>query len=399
MAEPMIGERIRELRRGIFTQYDLAAAADVSVDVIRKLEQGRQHTASIATLARIARALGVDLAELLGPPSAAPVAGEPQARVVAIRDALTSVDGLLGEMDDVDSPDLTELARGVTYAFGLYWGGRYGPLAAMLPRLLTEAAAAVHAAASSEMGRAADLAAQVHRIAASALLHFGALDLGYIAARESLRLAALAADPLRVAAVHCSLGHVLMRQGRFLDAERVCVATAEQLEPTGQASPAQLSIYGGLLLRGATAAARQRRAGAAVDLLAEATTAAQRTGADRADYDVVFGPGHVVMGAVDCAVVTEEYSTAARVARTMPRDAALPLSTHSRHLADVAHAQLRLGRTKVAESVLLAMERAAPEWAMHQRLPGVLVGELMTRGRPSARLRELSHRLNVGSRS
>lgn len=38
--ELTIGERIRELRRGTFT-HNLAAAADVSVDVIRKLEQGR----------------------------------------------------------------------------------------------------------------------------------------------------------------------------------------------------------------------------------------------------------------------------------------------------------------------------------------------------------------------
>jgi hypothetical protein len=236
----------------------------------------------------------------------------------------------------------------------------------------------------------------VHRIAASALLHFGALDLGYIAAREALRLAALASDPLRVAAVHCSLGHVLMRQGRFLDAERVCVATAEQLELTGQASPAQLSIYGGLLLRGATAAARQRRVGAATDLLAEATTAAQLTGMDRNDYDVVFGPGHVVMGVVDCSVVAEDYVRAAKAARTMPRDSALPLSTRSRHLVDVAHARLRLGHDRAAESVLLTMEQAAPEWTTHQQLPRVLVGELLTRGRPSTRLRELARRLNVG---
>lgn len=394
MDEPTIGERLRELRQGVFTQHDLAAAADVSVHTIRQLEQGRRYTASIATLARLARVLGVDVGELLARPRSAPATGEPPPPVVAIRDALTSVDDLLGELDD-GAPDLTELARAVTYAFGLYWAGRYGPLAALLPRLLTEAAAAVHGAAASDTGRAADLTAQVHRIAASALLHFGASDLGYLAAREALRLAALAADPLRVAAVHCSLGHVLIRQGRFVDAERVCVAAAEHVEPTGQASPAQLSIFGGLVLRGATAAARQRRAGAATDLLTEATTAAQRIGVDRTDYDVVFGPGHVVMGAVDCSVVAEDYARAAEVARTMPRDSALPLSTRSRHLADVAHAELRLGHIKAAEAVLLTMERAAPEWTVHQQLPRVLVGELVTRGRPSARLRELAHRLNA----
>lgn len=162
----------------------------------------------------------------------------------------------------------------------------------------------------------------------------------------------------------------------------------------GRLAP-QLSIYGGLLLRGATAAARQRRVGAATDLLAEASTAARRTGADRTDFDVVFGPGHVVMGSVDCAVVSEDFVKAADVARTMPHDSALSLSTRSRHLADVAHAHLRLGRARAAESVLLAMEQAAPEWTVHQQLPRVLVGELMTLGRPSLRLRQLARRLNV----
>ncbi|MGH3833315.1 MAG: helix-turn-helix domain-containing protein [Pseudonocardiaceae bacterium] len=397
MPMPIIGERIRELRKPRFTQHDLAAAADVSVDVIRKLEQGRRHTASIGTLQRIAHALDVDVAELFGRSRATPATDTDvdQPLVNAIRDALTSVDDLLGELDDADAPDLTDLERAVSYAFGAYWAGRYGLLAAMLPRLLTDAAAAVHGAAASEASRAADLASQVHRITASTLLHLDAPDLGLIAAREAMRLAALTPDPLRAAAARNTLGHVLLRQGRFVDAERVLVATAEGMQPTGDASTAHLSVYGGVLLRGAAAASRQRRAGAATDLLAEATKTARRTGADRTCYDVVFGPSNVVMQSADCSVVTEDYVAAAKVARTMPRDAALPLSSRSRHLVDVAHAQLRLGHPRAAESALLTMERAAPEWTAHQRLPRVLVGELMTRGRPSTRLRELADRLNT----
>ncbi|MBV8542454.1 MAG: helix-turn-helix transcriptional regulator [Pseudonocardiales bacterium] len=395
MPKPIIGERIRELRKPRLTQHDLAAMADVSVDVIRKLEQGRRHTASIGTLQRIARALDVDVAELLGHPRAIPATDDDQSLVSAIRDALTSVDDLLGELDDVDAPGLSELSRAVSYAFGAYWAGRYGPLTAMLPRLLTDAVAAVHGAAASEAGRAADLASQVHRITASTLLHLGAPDLGFMAAREALRLAALTPDPLRAAAARNTLGHVLLRQGRFVDAERVLVATAEGMQPTGNATTAHLSVYGGVLLRGAAAAARQGRARAAADLISEATETARRTGADRTDYDVVFGPSNVVMQSTDCSVVIEDYVAAAEVAQTMPRDAALPLSTRSRHLVDVAHAQLRLGHARAAESTLLTMERAAPEWTAHQRLPRVLVGELMTRGRPSTRLRELAHRLNA----
>ncbi|MGH3718439.1 MAG: helix-turn-helix domain-containing protein [Pseudonocardiaceae bacterium] len=92
MTEPTIGERIRALRKPICTQHDLAAEADVSVDVIRKLEQGRRRTASIGTLHRIARALGVEIAELLGPSRPVSTTGEDQPGVGAIREALTSVD-------------------------------------------------------------------------------------------------------------------------------------------------------------------------------------------------------------------------------------------------------------------------------------------------------------------
>jgi transcriptional regulator with XRE-family HTH domain len=217
MAESTIGERIRALRTPTYTQDDLAAAAGVSVDVIRKLEQGRRHTASIGTLQRIARALDVTIVELLGPSRPASATSAAQAQVSTIRNALTSVDDLLGELDGADAPNLTELSRAVTYAWGLYWAGRYGPLAAMSPRLLTEVAAATHRAAGSEADRAVDLAAQVHAITAETLLRLDALDLGYLAAREAVRLVALAADPLRTAATRSTLGHVLMRQGRFVD--------------------------------------------------------------------------------------------------------------------------------------------------------------------------------------
>jgi hypothetical protein len=339
--------------------------------------------------------LDVDLAALLGPSRPALVTEAGQVRVSAIRDALTSVDHLLGELDGADAPDLTELNRAVTYAWGAYWAGRYGPLVAILPRLLAEAAAAMHEATGSDAGRAADLAAQVHQVTASILVRLDAADLGYFAAREAVRLADLASDPLQAAATRSTLGHVLIRQGWFVDAERVYVATAESLQPREEASIAHLSVYGGVLLGGATAAARQRRVGAATDLLAEATAVAQRTGMDRTDYEIVFGPSGVVMQSTDCSVVTQDYVAAAEMARRMPPDAVFPLASRSRHLLDVAHAQLRLGHDRIAESTLLTMERAAPEWTVHQQLPRVLVGELLTRGSPSPRLRALARRLNT----
>lgn len=117
--ELAIGERIKRLRnRALMTQDDLAAAAGVSTDVIRKLEQGRRHTASIRSLHRIAAALDVDLGELLGResmPDAAPDAG-----VVALRQAVADVTDLLGGADG-EPLSLRDAERSVTYLWGTYW--------------------------------------------------------------------------------------------------------------------------------------------------------------------------------------------------------------------------------------------------------------------------------------
>lgn len=72
-------------------------------------------------------------------------------------------------------------------------------------------------------------------------------------------------------------------------------------------SPPGLSVFGGVLLVGATSAARQGRKGAATELLAEAAETANRAGVDRTDYEVPFGPSNVVVQTADCSVVAEDF--------------------------------------------------------------------------------------------
>ena len=61
-----IGYQLRRLRRlrGL-TQEALADRANVSRDLVAKLEQGRRHTARIMSLASLARALDVELSALV----------------------------------------------------------------------------------------------------------------------------------------------------------------------------------------------------------------------------------------------------------------------------------------------------------------------------------------------
>jgi transcriptional regulator with XRE-family HTH domain len=387
-----VGRQIRRLRDDAdLTQAQLAAAAGVSLDLVRKLEQEVRYTASVASLHKIARALDVETGELLSKATPLPQPTE-RSGVVALRRVLTGVDDLLGAYGDTIDPITVEDARRtVTYAWGSYWAGRYEQLGETLPNALL----GVKAARRDEPGLT-DLAAQLYQVAGCTLVHLGHPDAANLALREGLQLAQVGSDPLQVAALRGSLAWLLLTQGRFLESHRLAVATAESIEPGKESETPRMSLWGSLVLSGATAAGRDGRGDVAGGLLAEATDIARHTG-HRNDYETVFGPDQVIMQTVDVQVVTEQYGAALRTARNMPRDTSLPLAARARHLSDRALAQTRLGRDGAAVDTLLAMAQLAPAWMKYQAEPRMIVQELRGRERRARdpRLRALADRLNV----
>jgi transcriptional regulator with XRE-family HTH domain len=114
-----IGERLRRLRanRGV-TQEELAALAGVSVDLIKKLEQGRRQSARLTSLARLTDALDVPLSQLTDKHPR--LGGDSDALVLGLRDALltpTLLPGFDADDDGVATP-LPQLAAAL---------GRAGP--------------------------------------------------------------------------------------------------------------------------------------------------------------------------------------------------------------------------------------------------------------------------------
>ena len=88
-----LGDRLRAQRGRLYTQQQLADRAEVSVGIVRNLEQGNRNRASLASLHALADALDVSLADLLGPatiPEQAPDEG-----ALALRQAVNSVHDLL----------------------------------------------------------------------------------------------------------------------------------------------------------------------------------------------------------------------------------------------------------------------------------------------------------------
>lgn len=382
---PSIGRQIFKLRDSAgLTQAALAAAAGVSLDLVRKLEQEQRHTASVATLHKLARALDVETAELLAKTSALPAPSE-SSGVVALRRVLTSVDDLLDEHAGlIDPAPAADTRAAVTFAWGCYWAGRYEQLGEALPNALL---------ASRAADTDPDLAAQLYQVTGCTLVHLGHPDAAHLALREGLRLAP---DPLRAAALRGSIAWLLLTQGRFEESHRLAVRTATSVEPGKDAELPKMSLHGSLLLSGATAAGRDGRGDVADGLLTEAADIARHTG-DRNDYEQAFSPDQVTMQTCDVQVVTEQYGPALKTARKLPRSTSLPLAARARHLSDRALAHVRLGHDGATLDTLLAMEGLAPVWIKYQTQPRLIVQELRTRERRlgDPRLRDLAKRLNV----
>jgi transcriptional regulator with XRE-family HTH domain len=390
---PTIGQRIAQLRNGWMTQQELATAAGVSVDLIRKLEQGNRHTLSIPSLQRIARALDVDAGELLSKTTPLPDAGE-HSGAVAIRRALTYVGDLIGHDPDVEPLTLDEGRRAISYGWGSYWAGRYDQLGQLLPGAIAQSRATLREAREAERGEAHDLAAQLHQLAACTLVHLGYPDVAHLALREALTLAAAGTDPHRTEALRCSLSWLLLTQGRFVESHRLATATAAGIGPKGDSPLPAWTLYGSLLLTGATAAGRAQDRPTAGVLLDEAREAAGRTG-NRNDYESAFGPDQVLMQTVDVDIVTENYESALTIGQRMPRDAALPVAARARHLSDIALAHTRLGHDGAALDTLDAMVGLAPSWSRFQAQPKQIYRELRERAANTPRLVTLAARLGV----
>jgi transcriptional regulator with XRE-family HTH domain len=395
MTDETIGDRIKRFRGRAFTQAQLAEASGVSKTVIFQLEQNRKTSASLPTLRAIAKSLDIDVAELVGKRAGIPT-GDTEAGVVAIRKALSSVDDLIGDIDEVEPLTLETAQREVTYAWGSYWSGRYKKLVSILPPGITRLRATTHSVSTDEAPRAHELYAWLLWTSACTLVHLGQPDPAWMAIRQALAAAQKGNDQFLEATLRGSVGWQLLVQGRYEESRRVVLKAAEDIEPHGDVSQQHLSVYGSLLLQGATAAGRGLQISEARALADEAGAVASRLPGDTNWYECNFGPSQVAMQRTDIEVSNERYPEALEVAKTMPkRGIGLTPVSRARHLLDQAAAAVRMGRTQMALDMLLTAEQVGgEEWARYQTLLKTVVAELLESDRQSS-LREFAQRLNV----
>jgi transcriptional regulator with XRE-family HTH domain len=394
MHDASISERVRNLRmrRGL-TQEELAERSGLSTQVIRKLEQG--GTCRMETYHQLARALGVQTVWFVSAAAPEPREAAVDDMVLAdMRSAINPPVGLAGKplygTADGDDPDLERLRQAVSSVAVKYHADAYDDLAAMMPSLVRSAHHHVDAYdGGADHREAVRLRADITGLTGRYLIQIRAHDLALIALHASLRDALQIEDiPLAAAAVS-SQAWAMLRQGRLGEVERLCVDSADEIEPKmSKATPDELSGWGYLLLRAAAAASRNNRASEAREYARAAAAAGTRLGRQHEDL-----AGHVAFGPVTPALIGPEIELldgrpdlALELARDIPRDGGVGnTSGWDRHHLDIARAKAQTGDPEKATEIMEGLRSQHPNWLRHQQY-----GRDVTREILSTRPRRLS---------
>lgn len=374
MTRPLGDNLATHRRRRGMSQRGLAEAAGVSVDLVRKLEQGQRKAARLDTVAALAHALDISPADLLGKPRGLAVGAE-DGEISAIR---RSILGLTVTLTEV--PTAEDLRTSVTDLWKLYWAGRYAELARELPARIGQARA--FTSTDGDTRQAYATLAELLQMTASLLAHLAHEDLAHLALAEADRAAGAAEDVLLRATMAATRSWVLSRQGLWSESEMVALAAADEVEPSmSRASVDQVAVWGELLRYGTTAVARSGRQSEAQELLGLVNTAAARMGSDQPTKYIgaAFGPTVAAMKAVDVAIAADRPRQALKLSERVETPQVAPKAMHARYLLNVGWAQMTDWRSQDAVDTLRQVEQLAPEMMPHQSIARAIVAELLPR--------------------
>jgi transcriptional regulator with XRE-family HTH domain len=386
------GERIKILRGTELTQVHLAEMAGVSVALVQKVEQGKR--ASVASLIKLADALGTDVGVLLGQqaPRRAMSRAE-RASLQAVSHAVhdTALDTV---PTDVAPGNLADLERAKDATWAAYWEGKYAELGVMVPGLI----AAAYAFAGAHDGRLKErgltILADAFKIAAYTANMLGRRDLAYAALANAKRAADQSGDELMASLLMSALSWILLRDGRTHRAVAVAEEAATAIEPSfSKASPQRLSVFGNLMLQAAVAASRQADRVRAGDYLSQAHAAAARLGVDANHYQTAFGPTTARTQAVGIHLALGDVGKALDLIEHTPLPVGMPKVAKSRYMLDVALARCEARQWDRSADTLLDLCAEAPNWVRHQALAGVVVQRLADGS--TSKLRKVTQLLGV----
>lgn len=355
-----VGSRVAQARKlaGI-TQRELAARANVSIGLVRSVEQKRVP-ATAAFLGAVSKALRVGVADLTGQPFL-PAPGhdaEMHAAISGLRTELAAYDIDNHAVSEVRHPE--RLREPVDRIRVYRRNASFHRLGEELLPLMGELRAAVHRSAGREREQAAALLCELYYSAHSLAHKLGYTDLAGTAVDRMTWSAAKSGDPLWIAAAQFQRAAILTSGGDWTAAMRFLERCRADIElRLGSATRPDLIAWGGLHLQSGLAASRSGKRDLADEHLEEARDAARRLGDDR-DQILSFGPTNVGIWSVALSVEAMDAATALSRARTVMIPATTPKERAGHHYIDLSRAFLLQGdRAKALESLYRA-KRIAP---------------------------------------
>ncbi|CAL9444808.1 helix-turn-helix domain-containing protein [Streptomyces sp. enrichment culture] len=402
MALEHLGDRLARLRRlADLTQEGLAGRSGVSVDVIRKLEQHRKHSARLPTLHSLAKGLGVELTALLGDPPGAPSSGDADPpQLVAVRRAI--MPPLYAPPAEPSGPErltLPLLRAELAGAWTLYHAADFARLMDLLPGVLADAR--LLAAAGTAEQRAAGQAGlgKALQLAGHLAIRLGKTDLALSALERAHEAAAQSSDPLLAPMVANSVAWAYQRQARLDDARDLAVHAADGVARERPGTAEAVRVWGGLLMSAATSYARSDDYATANDLMVEAERAAGRLSGLPPPEDgrlvSVFSRSSVRIERVRLAVQHERPEEALELAKGMRLSRDTPPSWRTWLLLDLARAHTDLGDAVGAVRQLERLRRVAPAWMRHHTLALAIVSDLWNGPSRPPGLRRLAEQLGI----
>ncbi|MBY8852693.1 helix-turn-helix transcriptional regulator, partial [Saccharothrix sp. MB29] len=221
-----LSENLPRLRKARdLSQEELAAAADVGVDTVGRIERGETRMTRPSTVAKLAKALGVPIESLLGLASAdekRDVQG-----IAVLRRAITATSAIPGLSDFAESAELeapATLAVAAHEAWRAYVDGHHTTLLHLLPALFVDARRLVHSTSGDDNAVAHRILSTAYRLGAGLVGRFELEDLAWTSAERALAAARESDNIEMETAVSLRyLAWTLVGQRRTEDAEQVAV--------------------------------------------------------------------------------------------------------------------------------------------------------------------------------
>lgn len=399
-----LGYKLRRARKlAGLTQEGLSERSDVSVDVIRQLEQRRKGSARLPTLHALSKGLGVELTSLLGDPPGVPSNGEgdPPQMVALRRAIMPPLYAPVPEPTGVETLTVELLRAEIADAWTLYHDAEFGRLMEILPGVIADARQTASLGTSEERAGGQAALGKALQLGGHLSIRMGKTDLALSSLERAIAAADASSDPLLGPMIANSVAWAYQRQNRLDDAIAVALYAADRVKSTRFDDAEGVKVWGGLTMSAATSYARSRDYERADTMMRAAEKEAVRVGKMPTSEDSrmvsVFSKSSVRIERVRLAVQFGHPEEALKLAKGMRLSKDTPPSWRTWLLLDVARAHTDVGNAEGAVKALESLRRFAPTWMRHHTLAVSIVEELWELPNRPAGLRPIAEFLGVAA--